>query len=514
MKLNRKTLAPFGLYLAILAALASIALYIVRQQFDIWLEISLGLIVIGISLYAILDPKHVREVFTGRQAKYGSNTLVMSLAFVGIIIVINFVGDTYTKRWDLTQSQSNSLSSETLDALKKLPSKVTARAYYTSKTSSTSAQALLTNYKINSNGKFDFTIIDPDSDPVDSTADNVTVDGTIVLKMGSSSMKADSVDEQGITTALVRLISPEQRTLYFITGHGEPDPEGSSTSSYSDVASALTNKGYTVKTLNLISSPTIPSDAKALIINGPQKPLSSDEVKLIQDYVSKGGSLVVMEDPTITTEFGSSADPMRDYLTNTWGITLGADIVIDESSNSTFLAVAAKYGTHAITDKLNSMVTVFPYARSVVSKTIDSVTATTLVYTGQNSWAETDLDKLKSSNQASPDQGTDIISNVPLAVAATNSTTSSRVVVIGNSTFAIDSNYSAYGNGSFIINSIDWAAKEDTLINLTTKSSTTQVVVAPLKSSVNLIFLGLVIGFPGLVLFAGILTWFERRHRG
>ena len=55
----------------------------------------------------------------------------------------------------------------------------------------------------------------------------------------------------------------------------------------------------------------------------------------------------------------------------------------------------------------------------------------------------------------------DIIGSVPIAVAAENTGQGSCIVVIGNSTFAIDSNYAAYGNGDFLINSIDCAAKQD-----------------------------------------------------
>lgn len=511
---NLRKFAPLGFYLALVAALASIGIYIVQQQFDLILEISLGLVIIGLAIFAILDPQRVREALTGRQARYGSNTLVMSLAFIGILVVINFIGFTNTKRWDLTANQANTLSPETLDALSKLPQKVTALAFYTSRMPTSTAQALLENYKANSNGKFDYKFIDPDQDPVAAQNAKVQTDGTIVLQMGSSMQPADSADEQGITTAMIRLISPGKRVVYFLTGHGEHDPTSTGDNSFSKVKSTLVSKNYTVNQLNLLVDKKIPDDALAIIIAGPQKPLSSDEVTLLKNYVDKGGSLVVMEDPTLVTQFGDSDDPLADYLKASWGITLGKDIVIDQSSNSPYFAIAANYANHLITQKLQGMVTVFPYARSVQTDPVNNVTQTTLITTGQQSWAETNLTELKTNNNATPDQGADFIGSVPLAVAATNSSTSSRIVVIGNSTFAIDSNYDAYGNGDFLINSIDWAAKQDTLINLTPKTQTTQVVVPPMKSSVNLIFLGSVIAMPGIVILSGILVWIQRRRRG
>ncbi len=91
MKTAQRRFAPFGLYLALLAAIVSAGLYIVEGQITLPLEISLAFIVIGLAIFVILDPQRVRASLTGRQARYGSNALVMIIAFLGILIVINFV---------------------------------------------------------------------------------------------------------------------------------------------------------------------------------------------------------------------------------------------------------------------------------------------------------------------------------------------------------------------------------------------------------------------------------------
>ena len=59
MKLNPRRIAPFGLYLALLAVIVSIGLYIVQQQFDLALKVSLGIIIIGLAIFAIFDPQRV-----------------------------------------------------------------------------------------------------------------------------------------------------------------------------------------------------------------------------------------------------------------------------------------------------------------------------------------------------------------------------------------------------------------------------------------------------------------------
>jgi len=150
--------------------------------------------------------------------------------------------------------------------------------------------------------------------------------------MGKSSETATSAGETDIDQALILLISPQQRVVYFLTGHGEPDINGTDTTALSRARSTLESKNYTVKTLNLASENKIPDDAKVIIVAGPMDPLLDQEVVLLKAYLEKGGSLIVLEDPTPFTKFGTNPDPLANYLKTDWGITLENDVVIDLTS--------------------------------------------------------------------------------------------------------------------------------------------------------------------------------------
>ena len=89
---------------------------------------------------------------------------------------------------------------------------------------------------------------------------------------------------------------------------------------------------------------------------------------------------------------------------------------------------------------------------------------------------------------------------MPLAVAGINSTTNGSIVVVGNSNFAITKNYTAFGNGDFMINSIDWAAQQDKLINLTPKKTTQRILVPPQNIGNEFPGFGSVFLMPGLIL--------------
>ncbi|HSQ26163.1 MAG TPA: Gldg family protein [Anaerolineales bacterium] len=514
MNPNWRRFAPLGLVLSLVAAIAAIGFYLVQNKFDLYVQVSLGLVVVGLALYAFLDPDRVRQLLTGRQARYGSNALVLSLAFVGIVVMVNYLVYQNSKRWDLTEDKQYTLAPETIGALESLQEPVTAKAFYTARLDTTTTKDLLEQYKYYSDNQFDYVFIDPESDPVAAEQASVTRDGTIVISMGERTEPVSMASEQEITGALVRLISPEDRVVYFLSGHGEYNPEDTGERSYSQVKKSLESKNYQVRTLNLLSTNQIPEDADVIIVPGPRKPVSQDEVNLLAQFLGSGGALVIMEEPTIMTEFGEAADPLADYLGQTWGILLGQDMVVDLTSNQPFAPYAAQYGNHVITQKLQQVSTQFPTVRSVrVDAQASNVSPVELVLTASQSWAETDLAGLET-NDVTFDQATDIPGPVSLAVVAENFEHGGRLVVFGDADFAIDANFFAYANGDLLINSIDWAAGQEALISLTPKNSTQRLLMPPDRLTTQLMLLSIVFLLPGLALVWGIVVWVQRRRRG
>ncbi len=485
---------------------------------DLALQISIGLLIVSLAVSAILNPDAVRRFITGRQARYGSNSLILTLAFVGILIALNYIvfknSDLLGSPYDLTEDKSNTLAKETLQILSTLKEPVKATAFFATNSNTSSAEELLDKFKNNSDGKFSYDIVNPDLDPVAARAAGITGDGKILLEMGETKEIANFASETEVARALLRLISPGVRVVYFLQGHGETSFD-SGEITYGTVKSTLEAKNYTVNTLNLLTTREIPGDALALIIAGPQKPVSEDEVKLLKEYVDNGGALVVLEDPIFFTEFGDSADPLADYLSADWGITLNKDVIIDGSNPSNpYAAVSQRYNDHAITQGLSeNLIVIMPQARSLtITGEKENVTQTGLISTAENSWA-----RPNENVNDDPNFNTETDTPGPLfmAVAGENSATKGRVVVVGNSLFAIDGNFDVYGNGNFFINSVDWAAEQEDLLNLTTRQSTPRVFTPPTETwRFLLLVLVMVIIIPGMVIFFGVSTWLSRRRRG
>lgn len=479
------------------------------------LIISGSVVILALAIYLLLEPDKVRRALTGRQARYGSNTLITSVAFVIILVVANVLAfQNPNLHKDITEDKQNTLAPESAQALKQLTQPVVATAFYSTSISTQSADELLAKYKAGSGGKFEYKFVNPDTDPVAAKNAGITGDGKILLTMGDHKEIAGYASETEITKALYRLIDPKPRVIYFLTGHGEAALEAGQGSSDSKAKQNLENKNYTVKSLNLLADNKIPEDALTIVIAGPLKPVSDQEVKLLKAYVDGGGSLVVMENPILATEFGTSPDPLADYLTQDWGITLNNDVIIDLSSQQPLYAVSASYNNHPITQNLTqNYIVIMPQARSISTKLdVENVTTTNLLLTSQNSWGEKNFTNAQGSQiKMDPE---DLPGPLTMAAASENSKTKGRVVVFGNSVFASDDGFDAYGNGNIFINSLDWAAQQEDSISVTPYTPTTRTFTPPDQIRWIIILLGSVVILPGLVIFAGISTWLARRKQG
>jgi len=488
---------------------------------DIALQVSLGLLIVGLASAAILNPDAVRRFFTGRQARYGSNSLILTVAFIGILVAGNYIvfnnGELLNSPWDFTEDKSNTLAPETIDILAALDEPVTAVAFYSTNSNTQGADELLSKFKNNSNGMFTYRFVNPDVDPVAARQAGVTGDGKIQLTMGENSEIAGFATETELVRTLLRLISPGARAVYFLQGHGEISLDPGGELAYSVAKSTLEAKNYTVGTINLLTGDQIPEDALALIIDGPQQPITEEEISKIQAYLENGGSLMVMQDPEFFTEFAGKPDPLLYYLRTEWGIAYNKDVIIDGANpNNPIVAKSSlASSTHPITQQLNENLIIYmPQARSLsIIGEKEGITQTWLISTAENSWGETS--DLTTGETPVYDETTDTPGPLYLAIAAENSATGGRVVLFGNSLFAIDGNFDVFGNGNIFVNSVDWAAEQEDLLNLSARPSTERTFNPPAEIwRFLLLVLVMVIVVPGMVVFMGISSWLSRRKRG
>ncbi len=517
MKRDLRALAVPAYALGVVLLLAGATWAVVNRRLDTVPRLALAIGVLSLAAGVLVDPERVRRALTGRQARYGSNALVMTLAFLGILGVVNYLAYANPARVDLTEDRQYTLAPETLLTLSRLERPVVLKGFYPAEmqASQENLRPLLDEFRIRSGGKLTYEFIDPWENPAQATAYGVTRDGSLVVVYGDAFQVVAYPSEEEITRALVRLINPEQRKVYFLTGHGEGDVEATDETGFSEARATLEGKNYLIGSLNLQVDPAIPDDALAVLIVGPRVPLAQAEVDVLSAYLEAGGALVLLSQPRAETRFGQAPDPLAQHLQDRWGVSLRDDLVVEPRSSNFLVAISFTYGEHPITSGLTNLSSVFPAACSLRASPVEdqAVYQTVLAYSSEYAWGESDLEFLQSQTLPDYNEGQDAAGPLALAVAAEDSTTGARLVVVGDADFASNRWLGEYGNSSLWANAVDWAAHEESLINLTPRSTTQRYVIPPSVQATSLIMLTTVVLMPGMVVLLGVWVWWQRRRR-
>jgi WD40 repeat protein len=110
------------------------------------------------------------------------------------------------------------------------------------------------------------------------------------------------VDEQHLTSALIQALRGEPRMVYALTGHGERDINGIGEREYQTIRTLMELENFAVQPLTLSGEDaSVPEDADAVLILGPMAQLSANEVEALQAYLTDGGAMMLLIDPTVST---------------------------------------------------------------------------------------------------------------------------------------------------------------------------------------------------------------------
>jgi ABC-type uncharacterized transport system involved in gliding motility auxiliary subunit len=461
----------------------------------------------------------ISKASRSRQARFGSNSLVSLLAVVGILILANLIVKNQGWRWDSTKNKVNSLSNETIKVIKSLKKPVKfvvfARPEY-----QTEPKKLLQEYS-SRNSKITSEFINPYSNPTVAQKYGITrADTTLVLE-GENKQELHSNTETDFTSALIKLSNPNKVKVTFWTGNGEKSPELTDDTGFSTVKEALLNLNYEVDKQDSILSSEVASGTGVLVIAGPQKSYTDKQKESITKYLDNGGRLLVMLDPILgNVQRTGIEDILSKYaLKITNGVVVDPAQKVNEQPN--FPAVA-EYEKHQITDLLQ--VTFYPNVMSVESadKVPDNFVVEPLVKTSALSWLETNLASTTQveRNPSDPPGPVSIAVAVHYTASDKNDKKNKmRIVAIGDSDAGTNlitkpeqgKTIYAPGNLDFIVNSINWLAAQENLINITPKDRTNPPITLTSQDS-QMIFYLVIVVLPVIFLVLGLLVWRMRRR--
>jgi ABC-type uncharacterized transport system involved in gliding motility auxiliary subunit len=491
---------------------------------------ALGLLLLLLFIFTAFN--QLKTTLMGRRGRYGLLSILMVLAFVGIVAAVNSIGAQNSARYDSTATKQFTLSLQTRNILKNLDERVEAVGFFDPTHPNhipleSVTRDLLEEYSRVSHN-FRYEIVDPLARPSVARRFNVTSLPAIVFAAEQRAVQVFNPTEQNFTTALLVVTGQQRKTVYFLTGHGERDPDD-----LTDISPGLglAHRGllgdnYEVATLKLDpdAQPTVPEDAAALVIAGPQSDLASFETEPLTAYLREGGNAIFLLDPNPPESFNA--------LLGKWGVGVEPGVAVDNFSSLTgdkrtpIVNSKSQFSpTNPIAQPLNA--TLFPQATEV-HRTFERaqafITVEPLVLTSGDSWQETDpgedsfdgrVDKQGPLWLAAAVEATaplDESEGAELLVLAKANTPEqvTRIVVIGDADFASNRFFTFRNNGDLFLNSVNWLTQDVNLIAIRPKPIIFRQLVVNQREW-NFIRFSSWLLLPSVVALFGGLVWWRRR---
>lgn len=413
--------------------------------------------------------------------------LVIALFAVGLV---NFVGNSYHLRIDLTKEGLFSLAEETRDLLEGLgedDQRVSVKAFMT-EFESGRFENLLREYGYASKN-FDYEILDPQKNALEVKQYGVREMGTSVVEVsGDGRVRAERITEQSeeaLSNAILKALNAREQKAYFSGGHQEGDLDLVDGEGYSMLKGRLEEMNFEVFD-SLRVEEGIPSDATLLVVLAPRSPFSRAAADSVFSYLLRGKKALLLLDPGSRTGF--------ERMLFTYQIELGQNFVVDLSGLGQFFGadvsvpVVVEYGDHPITEKIPQRgMSFFPLARSLNRMPFMRQMAgptrprvTPLAVTHKSSWGEKDLSPIQGGDgKVEFNEGEDTRGPLVLAAAveaepdtSVHSGEKTRFVVFGDADFARNQYFGQQVNGELLMSSVSWLSEREDKLTIPPREPT------------------------------------------
>jgi ABC-type uncharacterized transport system involved in gliding motility auxiliary subunit len=515
MKWTRAQWAEITLSLGVALLISSYVRYSMQGEL---LRFSESLLIAGGVLIAgsiVLGIPNIHHYFSKRSSQLGTNTAVLTLGVIGILVAVNYAGYKYHTRFDMTSERLYTLSPQTKKIVGGLKQDVTIARF--AKTPNQPLDDLMSEYT-NLNPHVKYLKVDPQEKPEVAQQYGAQHMDDVIAASGTRKepVKPDAegaFSEQDITSAILKVTTARVKTVCFVTGHGEKSLTDDGASGYSSVDQGLKKEGYETKAVNLVESDSVPADCNVLVVAGPTRGFFPQETAMIQKYLDNGGKALIEEDPI--SQKGQQ-DPNLQAVYKDWNVDVGTNVIVDVSGvgrlfgTGPAVPLVVDYGESPITKDLEHGMTFFPLARtvSIADKSKLQPQAIELLKTSARSFTIPNLDQ----KEVKFNPATDTAGPLSIGIAATREETAkqARLVVIGNSNYAANQWINLQHNGDLFFNTVDWLSQDSNLISIRPKPVANRSVTLTEVQSRMLWWLDLIL-LPGIVIFAGVFIWWKRR---
>lgn len=491
-----------------------------------------------------------------KQAKAASESALFIVLLGCVVVAANLLGMALHFRADSTQNELFSLSEGSKATVRRLEDQVEARLYFSEdlppphNSTERYVQDLLAEYQAASGGNFAVRVIHPDTDEsrlaaqrdgVNAVQDQVLEADSFSVKEGYRGLSIHYLGEHftlphidttagleyEITQGLKQLLG-ETQVVGVVGGHDGPS-----------LAQGLVNlqgylPTYELRTVELTEP--VPAEVKALLIVSPEAPFAETELRYLDQYVMRGGSLGIFGgslklNVSSAAPTASPIDTGLNQLLNQWGLSLGDAMVADAQCSrarmdtSLGLPIAVPYPPapvinfdaeqqgHPVTFRLAQIALPYTAPLELLDTLQDDseVEQTVLARSTDASWLMTGDNISLASKERWEIPGYDgpftvgvaLSGRLPSAFASamtpaetpeqppieapTRAEKPVHVVVFGGGALLEDqflpppgpSSQVRGGGMAFVLNTIDWLANDDDLIAIRAKNVETPVLEVP-----------------------------------
>ncbi len=388
--------------------------------------------------------------------------LVGTVGLIGCAAAILVLTYRHNFRVDLTPQQNYTLSTHAKKILTELHQDVRLTVFVRSEDPRTPQLKDLLWRVTQETPRVSYELVDLNRSPALAKRYDVDRYGAIVVESGGKRRDVSNANEALLMGAILMVTRDRDRIVYFVTGHGERSPEDADRKTGMSVAkNALLDEQFTVRTLPLMQTESVPVDATVVVMAGPRKDYLPGELSQIEAYLGRAGNLLVMLDP--------EAPPSLAAFTASLGVSALSRVVVDPDQR-----LAGGEGvTLTVSDLLPSFLVsgsleappVFSYARPLDLVDPKAEDAIRFLKTSANSWVATPTDPQATRP---PDQKP--AAQLVGAALVPTERRRGRAIVLGDSDFATNGIIDYLGNKDLLVNSISWLARDESLLSARAQS--------------------------------------------
>ncbi len=443
---------------------------------------------------------------------------VQVLLSIALFAVLEILATRHNVRFDLTPAQSFALSpsarqvAETFD----LPVRVTA--FYNSQNGDQRRDmADLLEQFHGAAPNLTYRLLDLDRSPALANKYGVSSYNTGVLEADDGSVPLRSIDEAEITNALLSFSRQRSRTICFVTGHGERDPQNpDERSGYSELGKALERERFAVQTLGTVPSSGVPSTCTEVVLGGPSHDFLPGEGDALLRYLRGGGRVLLLVDP--------DAPPSVLAFLRGLGIEARGDLIVDEQNrfvgSDSFMPQVVRFRTETFHNRLTAPA-VLSLARPIgpAEQAAAGVQVTPIAATSPDSWAIVGAAKPPDGEirfrREVDEVGPFSIGVLATVDAARPDAPAGQLMVFGDSDFASNFYLNLLGNKDLILSAVAVLAEDPALIAVRRKGlpSGTLSAISLTAAQSRVIFWASVVALPVASIVIGGALGLRRLRR-